>query len=45
MRTEDGKTWQIVPGLPVNDFSQSRIDATVAELAEEKSLVADLIGG
>ena len=45
VRTEDGKTWQIVDGLKVNDFSQTRIDATVNELQEEKSLVADLIGG
>lgn len=45
VRTEDGKTWRIVPGLPVNEFSRSRIDATINELKEEKSLVADLIGG
>lgn len=44
IRTEDGKTWQIVPGLPVNGFSRSRIDATVNELKEEKELVADLLG-
>ncbi len=44
IRTEDGKSWQIVPGLPVNEFSQGRIDATVNELKEEKSLVADLLG-
>ena len=44
VRTEDGKSWQIVPGVPVNDFSQGRIDATVGELKEEKSLVADLLG-
>ncbi len=44
VRTEDGKSWQIVPGLPVNEFSRSRIDATVNELKEEKALVADLLG-
>ncbi len=44
IRTEDGKSWQIVPGLPVNEFSQTRIDATVAELKEEKTLVAELLG-
>ena len=44
-RTEDGKTWQIVDGLEVNDFSRSKINATVQELAEEKSLVSELIGG
>ena len=45
VRTEDGKNWQIVPGVPVGAFSQTRINATVAELKEEKSLVAELIGG
>ena len=44
IRTADGKSWEIVPGLPVNDFSQARIDATVGELVEEKGLVADLLG-
>jgi malate dehydrogenase len=44
VRTEDGKTWQIVPGLEINDFSQGRIDKTVAELKEEKGLVAGLLG-
>ena len=44
VRTEDGKSWQIVQDVPVNEFSQSKIDATVAELQEEKSLVAELLG-
>ena len=44
IRTGDGKSWEIVPGLPVNDFSRSRIDATVGELKEEKALVSDLLG-
>ena len=44
IRTAGGKSWKIVPGVPVNDFSRARIDASVAELAEEKSLVADLLG-
>ncbi len=44
IRTEDGLSWRVVPGLPVNDFSRVRIDATVAELKEEKALVADLLG-
>ena len=45
VRTDDGKHWKIVPDVPVSEFSQGRIDATVAELKEEKALVADLIGG
>src|SRR5437762_61074 len=34
---------EIVQGLPINDFSRAKIDASVAELKEEKSLVAELI--
>jgi hypothetical protein len=34
---------EIVQGVPVNDFSRARIDATVNELKEEKSLVNDLL--
>ncbi|MGZ5414085.1 MAG: malate dehydrogenase [Aeromicrobium sp.] len=34
--------WSIVNGLDINDFSRSRIDATVAELAEERDAVAEL---
>jgi malate dehydrogenase len=36
-------TWEIVQGLPINDFSRAKIDASVAELKEEKSLVSELI--
>ena len=39
-----GGKWEIVPGLPINDFSRSKIDASAAELKEEKSLAAELIG-
>src|SRR6184192_1407370 len=38
----DGKKWEIVQGVPLNDFSKSRIAATEAELKEEKGLVSDL---
>jgi malate dehydrogenase len=41
-RVRGGK-WEIVQGLPINDFSRSKIDASVAELKEEKSLVVELI--
>ena len=43
VRVRDGK-WKIVPELPINDFSRTKIDASVAELREEKSLVAELLG-
>ena len=39
--TKDGK-WEIVPGLEVDTFSRGRIDASVAELAEERDAVAEL---
>jgi malate dehydrogenase len=39
----DGKKVEIVQGVPVDDFSRAKIDASVAELQEEKSLVAELI--
>jgi len=42
VRVRGGK-WEIVQGLPINDFSRSKIDASVAELKEEKSLVSELI--
>jgi len=29
--------WEIVQGLPINHFSRAKIDASVAELKEEKS--------
>ena len=38
-----GDKCEIVQGLPINDFSREKIDASVAELKEEKSLVSELI--
>ena len=38
-----GGKWEIVQDLPINDFSREKIDASVAELKEEKSLVSDLV--
>lgn len=34
--------WEIVQGLQIDDFSRSRIDASVAELQEERDAVAEL---
>jgi malate dehydrogenase len=39
----DGAKWQIVPGVPLNDFSKSKVAATENELKEEKALVAELL--
>jgi malate dehydrogenase len=37
-----GGSWQIVPDLEINDFSRSRIDASVHELLEERDAVQSL---
>ena len=39
----DGKKLEIVQGVPISEFSRGKIDATVNELKEERSLVADLL--
>ncbi len=43
VRVRSGK-WEIVQKLPLNDFSRDKIDKSVAELKEEKSLVSELLG-
>jgi malate dehydrogenase len=41
----DGKGgWQIVDGLDIGEFAQSKIAATVKELQEERAVVEDLLG-
>jgi malate dehydrogenase len=40
--TTAGGDWSIVPGLEIDDFSRARIDATVAELADERDAVTEL---
>ena len=39
----NGKDFEIVQGVPLNDFSKAKIAVTENELKEEKSLVADLL--
>jgi malate dehydrogenase len=39
--TNDG-AWAIVPDLELDEFSRSRIDASVGELGEERAAVAEL---
>jgi malate dehydrogenase len=41
----DGENWEIVQGVPINDFAREKIDLSVNELAEERSLVSDLLPG
>jgi malate dehydrogenase len=42
VRVTNGKP-EIVTGLLLNDFSRQKIDASIAELKEEKSLVSELL--
>ncbi len=43
IRTHDGKSWEIVKDVPLNEFGQQKLDATVAELREERNAVSDLL--
>jgi malate dehydrogenase len=43
VRVSGGK-WEIVQGVPINEFSRDKIDKSVAELREEKALVSELLG-
>ena len=38
-----GSGQEIVQGVPINDFSRQKIDLSVKELSEERSLVSDLL--
>jgi malate dehydrogenase len=38
-----GQKIEVVRGLTINDFSRAKIDASIAELKEEKSLVSELL--
>ncbi|CAN5237423.1 malate dehydrogenase [soil metagenome] len=40
--TSEGGEWHIVPGLDIDGFSRARIDASVAELVEERAAVQAL---
>jgi malate dehydrogenase len=40
-RAVDGE-WQIIQGVEINDFSRGKIDASVAELGEERVAVQEL---
>jgi malate dehydrogenase len=43
IRTNADGTWEVVQGLPIDAFSQQKIDATIAELKEERDAVKHLI--
>jgi malate dehydrogenase len=44
IRTLGGGSWEIAKWVPINAYSRIKIDASVAELLEEKSMVAELLG-
>jgi len=39
----NGARWEVVQGLPINEFSRTKIGATVNELKEERAMVAELL--
>lgn len=39
----NGQRLEIVQGLPINEFSREKINVTINELKEERSLVSDLL--
>lgn len=41
----DGEKWEIVQDVAVNEFARGKIDASVNELDEERTLVSDLLPG
>jgi malate dehydrogenase len=41
VRSADG-AWEIIQGVPVNEFSRGKIDASAAELAGERDAVKEL---
>lgn len=43
IRTIENGKWEVVQGVPVDAFSQGKIDATINELIEEREAVKDLI--
>lgn len=44
IRTPKDGAWEVVEGVPINDFSRGKIDASVAELKEERDMVKELLG-
>ncbi|QDU78683.1 Malate dehydrogenase [Polystyrenella longa] len=41
--TSDGSNWSIKQGVKQNEWAQAKVDATVAELKEERDTVKDLL--
>jgi len=43
VRTTTPGEWEVAKWVPINGYSRTKIDASVAELMEEKSLVSELL--
>jgi malate dehydrogenase len=43
IRTLESGKWEVVQGVPIDAFSQSKIDLTIGELQEERDAVKDLL--
>jgi malate dehydrogenase len=39
----NGQTWEVVQGVELDEFARAKVDASVAELSEEREAVKDLI--
>jgi malate dehydrogenase len=44
LRTADGKSWSVVPDLPIDADARQRLDASAQELISERDAVKDLLG-
>ena len=38
----DGKNWEVVQGLDINEFSRAKIDASNAELLDEQKTISEI---
>jgi malate dehydrogenase len=43
IRTVSNGEWEVVQGVELSEFSRGKIDATIAELKEERSMVSELL--
>ena len=44
LRTKDGKSWEVVQGLEIDDDARRRLDTSAHELTAERDAVKDLLG-
>lgn len=44
VRTKADGSWEIVPNLPINAFARAKIDASIAELKEERATASEALG-